>query len=374
MQGAASPVEALDLTPAFGYDDTNVAFDNYRIMFELANPQTSLNLDIDWAPAYELILSLGAYVDKKSHKDTELGPAWVRRTRQKLPAAFHEQLAQALEELHKHEKRDKPFKPHLHGELHFHLIRDCPGERDAASYIEWLESLSVGELYERVAPQWPETMALPRDLGALRDRQVPVFRLWNEHYFSRVEPAILAALRDDARRLRARAQGTAQPTELIEQATNGLVFGPSPMSEVVLVPQHHMVPFNSMAKGHRRLIVLYPVDVNGTASGAPPPTLRRLARALADESRLRILRELSTDEPRTLTDVARAVKLSQSTMHHHLVLLRTAGIVRVHIGEGHTNQYTLRPNAVESVATHLRQYLTPVRPARTSATARRQER
>ena len=271
------------------------------------------------------------------------------------------------------EKRDKPYKPHFHGELHFHLIRDCPGERDAASYVDWLEALSVGELYERVAPQWPAGMALPRDLGALRDSQVPVFRLWNEHYFSRLDPAILSALRDDARRLRARANGTAQPLELIEQATNGLLFPAETTGEIVIVPQHHMVPFNTTAKGHRRLIVLYPVDSEG-AAGAPPPTLRRLARALGDESRLRILRELSADEPRTLTELSRAVKLAQSTMHHHLILLRAAGLVRVYLGEGHTNQYTLRPNAVENVASHLRQYLTPTRPARTSAAAKRQER
>ena len=346
-------------------------------MFELASSQNILPLDVDWAPAYELLLSLGAFADPRTCKDTDLGPAWHRRTRQKLPPAFHDLLTRAMEQTTRDEKRDKPNKPHFHGELHFHLIRNCPGDRDAASYVEWLESLSVGELYERIAPQWPENMALPRDLGALRDAQVPLFRLWNEHYFSRLDPAILAALRDDARRLRARANGTTEPSALIEEATNGLVFDAAALDEIVLVPQHHMAPFNSTPKGHRRMIVLYPVDVNGTAAGAPPPTLRRVARALGDESRLRILRELSAEEPRTLTELSRAVKLAQSTMHHHLILLRSAGLVRVYIGEGHTNQYSLRPNAIDTIATHLRQYLAPGpagRASRTSPTAKRQER
>ena len=357
-------------------------------MFELAVPQSPLRLDIDWAPAYEFVLSLGTFADPRTCKDVDLGPPWHRRTRQKLPQAFHDQLTHVIALTTRDEKRDKPSKPHYHGELHFHLIRDCPGDRDAASYIEWFEGLSVGEMYERIAPHWPEGMALPRDLGTLRDAQMPLFRLWNEHYFSRVDPAILAALRDDARRLRARAGGGVSPLELIEQATNGLAFSPNAVQEVVLVPQHHMVPFNSTPKGHRRVIILYPVDVpegagNGsTANGkaaaraeaAPPPSLRRLARALGDESRLRILRELSADEPRTLTELSRAVKLAQSTMHHHLILLRSAGLVRVYIGEGHTNQYTLRPNAIDTVADHLRQYISPSRPTRTSSTAKHQER
>src|SRR5687768_13134020 len=348
-------------------------------MFELAAPQTPLHLDIDWAPAYELIISLTTFTDTKTQKETDLGSSWIRRTRQSLPQSFHDQLARAMSLLgmdvkEKSAKGPKPAKRHLHGDLHFNLIRDCPGERDATSFIDWLEALTVGELYERIAPQWPEGMPLPRDLGALRDVQIPLLRLWNEHYFSRVDPAILVALRDDARRLRARANGALPPIELIEEATNGLRFDAGTLDEIVLVPQHHMAPFNSTPKGHRRLIVLYPVDVNGTAAGAPPPPLRRLAHALGDESRLRILRELSAEEPRTLTELARAVKLAQSTMHHHLILLRAAGLVRVYIGEGHTNQYTLRPNAVDTITTHFRHFLTPSRPNRVSPTAKKQER
>ena len=148
-------------------------------MFEIVSPQTAPSLDIDWAPAYELIVSLIVFTDAKNQKETDLGPAWVRRTRQKLPQVFHDQLARVAAQLSKDDKRDKPSKHHLHGDLYFHLIRDCPVERDAASFVDWLESLTPGELYERVAPHWPESMPLPRDLGALRDQHAPLLRLWN---------------------------------------------------------------------------------------------------------------------------------------------------------------------------------------------------
>ena len=96
-------------------------------------------------------------------------------------------------------------------------------------------------------------------------------------------------------------------------------------------------------------------------------------RALASSTRLTVLKSLD-ERRKTLTELSRAVKLAQSTMHHHLILLRTAGLVRVFIGDGHTNRYTLRPNAVDTVASHLRQYLNPTCPPRTSSTAKRQER
>ena len=299
-----------------------------------------------------------------------MGPAWVRRVRQRLPGAFVQELDA---ELQRHKDRSgTPAEPELHS-VHFLLIQHSPGERDAAAYLDWLAGTGVGELYECLAPHWPAGETLPRELGAMRDRHLALLRLWNEHYFSHVDPAILSGLQDVARRLEAEIP-SADPVELAERTTNGLVLGGAAPPHLVLVPQHHMVPFNSMAKGHERLMILYPADVDGAPPDAPPASLRRLARALADESRLRILRQLSTDEPRSLTEIARAARLAQSTIHHHLLLLRVAGLVRVHLGDGHANQYTLRPHAIEELGTRLRAYLAPpagtTRPAKTTHVAK----
>ena len=72
----------------------------------------------------------------------------------------------------------------------------------------------------------------------------------------------------------------------------------------------------------------------------------RLTHALSDESRLRMLRFVA-DGPCTLTEVARFIGLSQPTVHHHLVQLRAAGLVRVHFAVSGPSRYSLRPHALD---------------------------
>jgi DNA-binding transcriptional ArsR family regulator len=87
-------------------------------------------------------------------------------------------------------------------------------------------------------------------------------------------------------------------------------------------------------------------------------TLRRLTHALSDESRLRMLRFLANG-PATMTEVARFAGLSQPTVHHHLVQLRAAGLVRIHFTLSSPTRYSLRPHALDVLAQQLGAYLTP---------------
>ena len=52
--------------------------------------------------------------------------------------------------------------------------------------------------------------------------------------------------------------------------------------------------------------------------------------------------------------------LAKSTVHHHLVVLRSAGLVRVHAyqGGGLTDTYSLRPHALDDLDRRLRAFLT----------------
>src|SRR5712692_8606142 len=50
-------------------------------------------LAVDWAPAYELLISFGCFVSARMHPLIDLGPAWVRDVRQALPAESAAQLA-----------------------------------------------------------------------------------------------------------------------------------------------------------------------------------------------------------------------------------------------------------------------------------------
>jgi DNA-binding transcriptional ArsR family regulator len=238
------------------------------------------------------------------------------------------------------------------------LVRQCPGTRDVAGYLHWLGALPVGELYERLAPYVLEGRApLPRDLGAVRDRYVRLLEAWDEQYFRLVDPAILSGLAADAAAKQALV-GTMAPEALVETATYGVHYMPQLGPElVVLVPQHHYRPWNVFQDYQGLRVIQYPADALPAVPGEPPPGLLRLTRALSDESRLRIVRFLATG-PRSFTDVVQFMGLAKSTVHHHMVVLRAAGLVRVHdSGEKATTSYSLRPGVVDQLRDMLCAYL-----------------
>jgi DNA-binding transcriptional ArsR family regulator len=68
--------------------------------------------------------------------------------------------------------------------------------------------------------------------------------------------------------------------------------------------------------------------------------LARLYKALGDEKRLALLRLLRRG-PTSLGDASREVGLSKSTTHHHLAILRQAGLVLIRDDE--EKSYSVRP-------------------------------
>ena len=65
----------------------------------------------------------------------------------------------------------------------------------------------------------------------------------------------------------------------------------------------------------------------------------RLSKALGDEKRLRILRALAEGE-KTLMELAEMFGVAKTTMHHHMIVLRSAGLVAVGVGRSATGSGT----------------------------------
>jgi DNA-binding transcriptional ArsR family regulator len=103
------------------------------------------------------------------------------------------------------------------------------------------------------------------------------------------------------------------------------------------------------------LIIAYPVADESVSAetDAPPLRLVRLSKALADEKRLRILRALGEGE-KTLMELAEAFGVAKTTMHHHMIVLRSAGLVSVGVG---SKRYRLRRETVPDVGALLSGYL-----------------
>lgn len=321
----------------FDYNETMLEFDLQRTR--------AYRVQVEFAPAYELVASLSAYTKRADQKVLELGPAWVKEVRQRLPASLTAALGKAERPLHKY-----PLDL---------LIWQCPDKREVAAFLRWLEGLAVGEMYERLTPYMrEECRGLPRDLGATRDRLVALLAEWDQHYFQGINPAILTGLEAEAAARRAVIPSLA-PQDLVEAATEGIYLEPTPgLDVVVLVPQYHFRPWNLLWHYQGLRGFMYPADALPPAPGAPPPHLLRLTRALADESRLRILRFLAA-RPQSFTEVVRHSGLAKSTVHHHLVTLRAAGLIRLYLrpGHDHADTYSLRVDALETLGGWLESFL-----------------
>ncbi|GEM_PF-6375971 len=184
-------------------------------------------LESDFAEAYECAASLNAYARRTQYKMLEAGTAWVKET----AAMLSPSLQKTLQKLGDPERFDTPL-----------YIWSCPGERTAQGFGNWLSGLSKGELYD-LASSTGESV--PSGLPEIKDRIAEALQMWNEQYFSRIDPEILNGLKQAEQQLK-KEIASRTPEEVFESATCGMRLSPGmpPPERVVLVPQYHQRPFN----------------------------------------------------------------------------------------------------------------------------------
>ncbi|MCI3927656.1 winged helix-turn-helix domain-containing protein [Paenibacillus sp. TRM 82003] len=296
-------------------------------------------IQFDYSPVYELLLSFMIYSRRKWTRNLDIGNAWLKQVDDSVGAQRRIDVADWNEATF-----DRLF-------LLAHL---CPSKATITDFLDWLSDLSPGQLYELLSPQ--SIGSLPSDLGEDTERSVSYLKTWNEQYFSKLDPAWDEAARADlAARLEDRE---GDPLTRLEQATGGVVLEPNGhIQDMVLVPALHFRPLNMYAIYRTLGIILYPVDPPSDPD-APPATLLRATRALSDESRLRILRFLAP-ETRSFTEVVAYTGLSKGTVHHHMMALRAAGLIRTHLmGDyGSQERFSIRLDGVDESTEALRQYM-----------------
>jgi DNA-binding transcriptional ArsR family regulator len=84
--------------------------------------------------------------------------------------------------------------------------------------------------------------------------------------------------------------------------------------------------------------------------------LLRALKALADPTRLRILRYLS-HEALTPSELSRRLRLRAPTVIHHLSALRLAGLVHLTLESETEKRYTIRPEGVDLSCALLKKFL-----------------
>jgi DNA-binding transcriptional ArsR family regulator len=344
-------------------------------------------LEIDVAPAYEILMEMAVAGRPElydAHRDES---PWLEtvfpRVSPELRAAVERFTAGC----------EKIF-PHLVAPAY-----DSPAPRNAVSFIAYLEGLEPMQIYlyllgyhlrhfRRATP--PEVMraaaggdadarrrflktSYPDDTrwqAALRrllslspeeakTETLEILHRWQAEVFSTHEAEVMPILARDAEAKRALMQGgppRGNPESVIAAAASGFEYAPEPgIRRVLLIPSYAARPWvHALDRGDLKIFCYGVADESIAESGdTPPPRLVRLTRALGDERRLQVLKLLDGGRY-ALPEIAEHFGVAKTTMHHHLLILRSAGLIRVRSSD---RTYVLQEDALPRVSEMLIEYL-----------------
>jgi DNA-binding transcriptional ArsR family regulator len=342
----------------------------------------SMRVTVETSPAFEFLTTL--VVARAEDRDAyEVGGAWFRR----VEGAISEGLRDEIEAW-----GNGSLWPRLYG-----YVLDCPAPRDVGALVDFVEQADPVDLRLRLlgyatravrrrsTPQAivdaanGDAAAQRRLLAAVdpemsdqvhalrtvldwtpaqtRQRVLALFRRWNEEVFREWDAETRGPVSRAADRIR-EIVDLVGPDAAIERATNGVQFIAEPgIRAVTIVPSVVVRPYVRYDEQRDIAILVCPVDDEsmGAEDDGPPARLVRLSKAFADERRLRILKRLTIDDY-SLQELAEHFEIPKSTMLHHLVILRSAGVVRLK-GSPTAVRYSLRDAAMFDHATLLEDYL-----------------
>ena len=147
--------------------------------------------------------------------------------------------------------------------------------------------------------------------------------------------------------------------EAVRASTNGVEFDLTGWAtEIVLVPTVALRPFIAPVESGPIQIVLCSVadEAFDQDPAAPPRRLVKIATALGDELRLRILRELAGDEY-TASQLSTRLGIERTSLHHHLGILRSAGLITARADGVQSWRYTSRHGGIRDATDGLQRYL-----------------
>ena len=182
-------------------------------------------------------------------------------------------------------------------------------------------------------------------------------------FFKEEEPRIQNSLELRIAKAKSRAEELSLP-DLLNELSQGLRFEleqTAEMAELMMIPSFWSTPlslFTPITQDKKRWLFLFggrPDDVSLVPGEVVPELLYQMLKALADPTRLRILRYLS-EEPLTPAELARRLRLRPPTVIHHLDALRLARLVHVTLS-ANGRRYEARHEAIQNVSMMLEGFL-----------------
>jgi len=239
-----------------------------------------------------------------------------------------------------------------HRELVANAAEGLPGATDA---LLGLEAFADG-------PQrhWSETLRFVLEMSPNETKELLVRTVSNvqSEAFAPYEQEFRTYLESDFRTKQALAKRVSAE-RLVEIATSGIsLSSDQTVRPIVLMPTMVARPMVVVCQGSEFLVLGYPIadEVLDMDPDAPPPWLVKVHKALGDERRLRILRTLAETDA-SLAELSQNLDIAKSTLHHHLMLLRAAGLISIDVD--HDKRYSLRSETVVEAAGLLDHYIHP---------------
>jgi DNA-binding transcriptional ArsR family regulator len=359
-----------------------------RIADYTSQRDTKVNLTVSYHSAIDLLLSLwilGERLAGEGLSDLDLGSEWFDdlsaemsdKTRDDLAslgsgdvwiglvallpeAGKGGSVADFLDFLAGYDPVDLRFRLSqcydMFDESHQSLIADAAeGKEGAAAKFLALEQFEKGHMV-----RWGKTLDVLLGVTpqATKDQIVGILSNFQDEVFARHEKEFRHNLEADFESKRAMTRRLS-PERVIEIATTGVTLsGEHAANPIVLMPSMVARPWVVVSAGPGFDVYAYAVsDENlDMDPDAPAPWLVKTYKALGDERRLKILRKLGESDA-SLAELAQESDIAKSTLHHHLMLLRAAGLIGVHFGD--TKRYSLRRDTMIEAAASLDYYLNP---------------
>jgi DNA-binding transcriptional ArsR family regulator len=197
----------------------------------------------------------------------------------------------------------------------------------------------------------------PKEFG---DLYLTAIMAYVDNFFAEEEQRILPALKQAQSYAQMRAGSLSLPL-LLEELTSGVRYSELEQAKSLhLAPSFWAAPLMFSNRTDRdHLIILYGARPDNMAiiPGDPvPDSLMRGLKALADPTRLRIMRFLA-QSPQTASQLSRSLRLRPPTVNHHLNELRIAGLVHIIISQEGERQFATRYDGVDAMHDLLSRYL-----------------
>lgn len=343
-------------------------------------------IEWDYGTAYELFISLHVLHNPEFHG---VRASWAAGVRSRIPAAERKLLEEIV-----------PFTAPPLG-----WIYQLPQPKDALSALYTLRQIPAGERFQQVfmAEEHPEDeyfvllkkiaskstwnqadlLAIRKLLGKkdktkYNDETIGRFLNWwvhpielGEGYLSALQAYQQAFFDEEERRVapvlktgleHAQRLATKLSTaELLTELSQGVQFAEHVLAQsLILAPAYWTTPLVMYREiGSQHTLILFgarPASMADIPGELVPDDLLRKLKALADPTRLKILRYLSHEELMP-SELARRLHLRAPTVTHHLSELRLAGLVNLRL-QGQEKRYTARQEALQGAFDALQAFLT----------------